>query len=88
MEGMFSEEDALRYVEIERQQVLLMNHINDIISSINPFEQGQDQVPDLKDANDAMKALIVEKSHLCHRNSVDFRVLPVGVRQIFPGLES
>ena len=86
MDGMFSREDALRHLEIERQQTLLMESINAILASINPYEQGQDEVPELKEANDAMKELIKEKTTLCRNNKVDFRILPPGVRQIFPPL--
>lgn len=77
----FSAEDALRFAEIEKQQVIVMNAINAIMGSINPYEDGQDQIPILKKANDEMKSLIVEKQQIGHRNGVLIKVLPDGVRQ-------
>ena len=77
----FSAEDALRCAEIEKQQAIVMNAINAIMGSINPYEDGQDQIPILKKANDEMKSLIVEKQQIGHRNGVIIKVLPDGVRQ-------
>jgi len=77
----FSEEDALRFAEIEKQQTIVMKAINAIMGAINPYEDGQDQIPILKKANDEMKSLIVEKHQIGHRNGVIIKVLPDGVRQ-------
>ena len=75
----FSAEDALRFAEIEKQQTIVMKAINAIMGAINPYEDGQDQVPILKKANDEMKSLIVEKQKIGHRNGVIVKVLPDGV---------
>jgi hypothetical protein len=77
----FSEEDAKRFTEIEKQQAIVMNAINAIMASINPWEEGEDQIPILKKANDEMKSLIVEKHKIGHRNGVLIKVLPDGVKQ-------
>jgi hypothetical protein len=77
----FSEEDAKRFIEIEKQQAIVMNAINAIMASINPWEEGQDQIPILKKANDEMKSLITEKIDICRRNNVDIKILPEGVVQ-------
>lgn len=77
----FSEEDALRFAEIEKQQTIVMKAINAIMGAINPYEDGQDQIPILKKANDEMKSLIVEKHQIGLRNNVIIKVLPDGVRQ-------
>ena len=77
----FSEEDAKRFTEIEKQQAIVMNAINAIMASINPWEEGEDQIPILKKANDEMKSLIVEKHKIGHRNGVIIKVLPDGVKQ-------
>jgi hypothetical protein len=76
----FSQEDALRFAEIEKQQAIVMNAINAIMGSINPYEEGEEQIPILKKANDEMKSLIVEKHKIGHRNGVIINVLPDGVR--------
>jgi len=76
----FSEEDALRFAEIEKQQAIVMKAINAIMGSINPYEEGEDQIPILKKANDEMKSLIVEKRQIGHRNGVLIKVLPDGVK--------
>jgi hypothetical protein len=76
----FSAEDALRFAEIEKQQAIVMKAINAIMGAINPYEDGQDQIPILKKANDEMKSLIVEKQKIGHRNGVVVKVLPDGVR--------
>lgn len=81
MYDMFSEEDVLRFAEIEKQQAIVMKAINAILGAINPYEDGEDQIPILKKANDEMKALIVEKHAIGHRNGVIIKVLPDGVRQ-------
>jgi hypothetical protein len=77
----FSKEDALRFTEIEKQQAIVMKAINAIMGAINPYEDGQDQIPILKKANDEMKSLILEKKQIGHRNGVVVKVLPDGVRQ-------
>ena len=77
----FSEEDALRFAEIEKQQAIVMKAINAIMGSINPYEEGEDQIPILKKANDEMKSLIREKHQIGHRNGIKVKVLPDGVRQ-------
>jgi len=76
----FSAEDALRFAEIEKQQAIVMNAINAIIGSINPYEEGEDQIPILKKANDEMKSLIVEKVKIGRKNGVLVKVLPDGVK--------
>jgi hypothetical protein len=58
-----------------------MNAINAIIGSINPYEEGQDQIPILKKANDEMKSLIIEKHQIGHRNGVVVKTIPDGVKQ-------
>lgn len=77
----FSKEDALSFAEIEKQQAIVMNAINAIMGSINPYEDGEDQIPILKKANDEMKSLIVEKHKIGHRNGVLVNTLPDGVKQ-------
>jgi hypothetical protein len=81
MTNNFSEEDAKKFAEIEKQQAIVMNAINAIMGSINPWEEGQEQIPILKMANDEMKSLIVEKIEICKRNDVIFNILPEGVVQ-------
>lgn len=81
MNNTFSETDALRFAEIEKQQRIVMNAINAIMGSINPYEDGEDQIPILKKTNDEMKALITEKHEIGHRNGVIISPLPDGVRQ-------
>jgi len=76
----FSAEDDLRFAEIEKQQAIVMNAINAIMGSINPYEDGEDQIPILKKANDEMKSLIVEKVNIGRRNGVLVQRLPDGVR--------
>jgi len=76
----FSAEDALRFAEIEKQQAIVMKAINAIMGAINPYEDGQDQIPILKKDNDEMKSLILEKHKIGHRNGVKIQVLPDGVR--------
>lgn len=76
----FSAEDALRFAEIEKQQAIVMNAINAIMASINPWEEGEDQIPILKKTNDEMKSLIVEKTKIGRRNGVLVKVLPDGVK--------
>lgn len=80
MNTKFSKEDALRFAEIEKQQAIVMKAINAIMGAINPYEEGQDQIPILKKANDEMKSLIVEKHEIGHRNGIIIKVLPDGVR--------
>lgn len=76
----FSAEDALRFAEIEKQQAIVMNAINAIMASINPWEEGEDQIPILKKTNDEMKSLIVEKTKIGRRNGVLVKILPDGVK--------
>jgi hypothetical protein len=76
----FSAEDALRFAEIEKQQAIVMKAINAIMGAINPWEEGTEQIPILKKANDEMKSLIIEKHKIGHRNGVKVKVLPEGVR--------
>jgi hypothetical protein len=77
----FSEEDALSFAEIEKQQAIVMKAINAIMGAINPYEDGQEQIPILKKANDEMKDLIIKKQEIGNRNGVRVNVLPDGVKQ-------
>lgn len=81
MTNNFSEEEAKRFIEIEKQQAIVMNAINAITASINPWEEGEDQIPILKKANDEMKSLVMEKIEIGRKNNVIIKILPEGVIQ-------